>query len=216
MELFPYDTRQLRCHTMFAYIVNPCELHGKMTVHSRTKIQVRCAGTECANVFERRICDLYRQTNQCPSHHGVNRGGVHSTYEGPIPQSVTSCIRAGLLRRVDRGRLTEEVATIEPVKSEADPMATARRMIEEIRAAYSDTQLANNCFWGFNSSVRKHKPLYKHPPKKPRRADVAGVVEGTQTTSVCLLRSGHPSPIAVLISSGNGLQSQYQKCRGNL
>ena len=77
-------------------------------------------------------------------------------------------IRAGLLLNADRGRLAAEVlAPLAPLASEPDPVAAARRLVEEFRATYTDVQLVDNCFCPGGGRIAPRAPRRRAARRRP-------------------------------------------------
>lgn len=112
------------------------------------------------------VYHIYYQQRQALS--GQKFGGTEGAwpqYTGNIAKEISTPIRAGLLLKLDHNKLVDLIASLSPMWNEQSSRDNAELYIKEI-SRYGKEQLANNCFWGNDTSVRINKERYKHPTKK--------------------------------------------------
>jgi hypothetical protein len=162
MEFFPYDCKALRCHPISALLDTSQTIPLHLTIGTAAKVRFLCS--VCFEPCMRAPMLARRQTMKCKAHSKQSHDWHRQKYMGPIPLHIRRPIRAGLLLKVDRQALCNLVASLEPTKNAEDPIGLATNYIECI-AQYDFVCLADNCFWGDDSSVRKNGVRVPH--KKP-------------------------------------------------
>lgn len=179
MSFFPYASNLLRCHPLAAAMQTEKDAQRQGNVNIRTlKLQshkvITICCTRCPGTITGRVSQLTMHSNQCAAHHIQNRKSNRPRYRGKIPSQLSRPIRAGILLHVDHNLLQQLVASLEPLSTDvpdaAARLACAAELIDEIRLNHSDVQLADNCYWGDNSSARKGRPAYRHPRRKRPRS----------------------------------------------
>ena len=163
MSFFPYDCDALRCHPISAFLDPKQQITCSLTVRSAHKLCFLC--TVCGAACMRAPKFARVQTMTCKIHSKPLHKKRHK-YDGPIPPHVCRPIRAGILLKVKHGKLCDVVASLDPIKNAQDPLGLAAEYIESI-AQYDRTCLADNCFWGDDSSVRRNGVRVPH--KKPQK-----------------------------------------------
>ena len=120
----------------------------------------------CAELCMRAPRFVRMQSMNCKAHSRHLHNNRRPKYDGPIPLHIRRPIRAGLLLGVDRNQLCSLVTSMEPIKNAENPVFVATSFIEHI-AQYDRACLADNCFWGDDSSVRRNGVRVPH--KKPQK-----------------------------------------------
>lgn len=109
--------------------------------------------------------NLIYHTNQCKNH--KKRSKYKPKYTGHIDKVITQPIRAGILMSVDQDKLIDLISSLLPITKESEHRETVKKYIEEI-SQYDAIHLANNSFWGHDSSSRVTKERYQHPKKNKK------------------------------------------------
>ena len=204
MDFFPYDRRRLRCHPLAVAVVDKQAIQN-LTIKSTVQLKVKCS--RCSEEFKGRVFHLINQTNQCSAHKD-KLSKKKSGYNGHIPSRISRPIRAGLLLGVERDRLVELVMSLQSDVSESSDTESrkeqADQMIRDVREKHTDVQLADNCYWGDKSTVRKNGSQYRHPSSKRSRAD------HTSTQTLPLVCDSQPLELINPVSNLSFSQSAEQ------